>query len=100
MCVCVCVVVTGCAVMSGDSSTLSWKVVETYGQSKSSDTSQTTVAGDGGPTKIIKVCFTSNSANLGKNFKLVRCHEGMTVRVSDITVLSFSLYCIVYIPKE
>uniref|UniRef100_A0A8C7CJE1 Protein tyrosine kinase 2 beta, a n=1 Tax=Oncorhynchus kisutch TaxID=8019 RepID=A0A8C7CJE1_ONCKI len=74
--------------MSGDSSTLSWKVVETYGQSKSSDTSQTTVAGDGGPTKIIKVCFTSNSANLGKNFKLVRCHEGMTVRNIISAVLS------------
>uniref|UniRef100_A0A673Z9E4 non-specific protein-tyrosine kinase n=1 Tax=Salmo trutta TaxID=8032 RepID=A0A673Z9E4_SALTR len=70
--------------MSGDSSTLSWKVVETYGQSKSSDTSQTTVAGDGGPTKIIKVCFTSNSANLGKNFKLVRCHEGMTNIISAV----------------
>ncbi|XP_071222874.1 protein-tyrosine kinase 2-beta isoform X1 [Salvelinus alpinus] len=74
--------------MSGDSSTLSWKVVETYGQSKSSDTSQTTVAGDGGPTKIVKVCFTSNSANLGKNFKLVRCHEGMTVRNIITAVLS------------
>nr|XP_014053195.1 unnamed protein product [Salmo salar] len=74
--------------MSGDSSTLSWKVVETYGQSKSSDSSQTTVAGDGGPTKIIKVCFTSNSANLGKNFKLVRCHEGMTVRNIISAVLS------------
>ncbi|XP_064860438.1 protein-tyrosine kinase 2-beta-like [Oncorhynchus nerka] len=74
--------------MSGDSSTLSWKVVENYGQSKSSDTSQMTVAGDGGPTKIIKVCFTSNSANLGKNFKLVRCHEGMTVRNIISAVLS------------
>ncbi|KAK6306896.1 hypothetical protein J4Q44_G00220440 [Coregonus suidteri] len=48
----------------------------------------TTVAGDSGPTKIIKVCFTSNSANLGKNFKLVRCHEGMTVRDIISAVLS------------
>lgn len=31
--------------------------------------------------KIIKVCFLSNSSNLGKNFKLVRCEEGWTVKV-------------------
>lgn len=33
------------------------------------------------PVKIIKVCFLSNSSNLGKNFKLVRCEEGWTVKV-------------------
>ncbi|XP_041703217.1 protein-tyrosine kinase 2-beta isoform X2 [Coregonus clupeaformis] len=74
--------------MSGDSSTLSWRGVAPSRQSESSDTSQTTVAGDSGPTKIIKVCFTSNSANLGKNFKLVRCHDGMTVRDIISAVLS------------
>uniref|UniRef100_A0A3P8YRF8 non-specific protein-tyrosine kinase n=1 Tax=Esox lucius TaxID=8010 RepID=A0A3P8YRF8_ESOLU len=41
-----------------------------------------------GLMKIIKVCFTSNSANLGKNFKLVRCHEGMTIRGVIAAVLS------------
>ncbi|CAB1330526.1 unnamed protein product, partial [Coregonus sp. 'balchen'] len=40
--------------MSGDSSTLSWRGVAPSRQSESSDTSQTTVAGDSGPTKIIK----------------------------------------------
>uniref|UniRef100_A0A672IFV0 Protein kinase domain-containing protein n=1 Tax=Salarias fasciatus TaxID=181472 RepID=A0A672IFV0_SALFA len=30
-----------------------------------------------------KVCFLSNNSNLGKNFKLVRCEEGWTIRPSD-----------------
>ncbi|KAJ7988680.1 hypothetical protein DPEC_G00311740 [Dallia pectoralis] len=55
---------------------------------KPEDTSQVTVAGDCSLMKIIKVCFTSNSANLGKNFKLVRCHEGMTIRGVIAAVLS------------
>lgn len=40
------------------------------------------------PAKIIKVCFLSNSPNLGKNFKLVRCEEGFTVRSVLNVVLS------------
>lgn len=38
------------------------------------------------PVKIVKVCFLSNSSNLGKNFKLVRCEEGWTVRVYSTTL--------------
>ncbi|XP_005158634.1 protein-tyrosine kinase 2-beta isoform X1 [Danio rerio] len=30
--------------------------------------------------KIIKVCFISNSANLGKNFKLVKCESSWNIR--------------------
>ncbi|KAJ3584537.1 hypothetical protein NHX12_015032 [Muraenolepis orangiensis] len=30
--------------------------------------------------KIIKVCFLGQGSNLGKNFKLVRCEEGWTIR--------------------
>lgn len=40
------------------------------------------------PVKIIKVCFLSNSSNLGKNFKLVRCEEGWTIKNVIHTVLS------------
>ncbi|XP_016894460.1 protein-tyrosine kinase 2-beta-like isoform X1 [Cynoglossus semilaevis] len=40
------------------------------------------------PLKIIKVCFLSNSTNLGKNFKLVRCEEDWTVRDIINAVLS------------
>ncbi|KAG8004507.1 Protein-tyrosine kinase 2-beta [Nibea albiflora] len=52
-------------------------------QSESSDVSPTTPVPRDNifPVKIIKVCFLSNSSNLGKNFKLVRCEEGWTVRV-------------------
>ncbi|XP_034153191.1 protein-tyrosine kinase 2-beta isoform X2 [Esox lucius] len=74
--------------MSDDSRTLSWRGVAPCGKLKPEDASQATVAGEGGLMKIIKVCFTSNSANLGKNFKLVRCHEGMTIRGVIAAVLS------------
>ncbi|XP_070711842.1 protein-tyrosine kinase 2-beta-like isoform X1 [Pempheris klunzingeri] len=59
-------------------------------QSDSSDLSPTVnVARDSVfPVKIIKVCFLSNSSNLGKNFKLVRCEEGWTVRNIINVVLS------------
>uniref|UniRef100_A0A3Q0SHZ7 non-specific protein-tyrosine kinase n=1 Tax=Amphilophus citrinellus TaxID=61819 RepID=A0A3Q0SHZ7_AMPCI len=59
--------------MSGDSSTLSWRSV-----SESPDMSPTVGPHRNNifPVKIIKVCFLSNSANMGKNFKLVRCEEG------------------------
>ncbi|XP_040888167.1 protein-tyrosine kinase 2-beta-like isoform X2 [Toxotes jaculatrix] len=68
--------------MSGDTSTLSWRSMSPTGQSDSSDMSPTTTVGRNSilPVKIIKVCFHSNSSNLGKNFKLVRCEEGRTVR--------------------
>lgn len=45
------------------------------------------------PVKIIKVCFLSNSSNMGKNFKLIRCEEEWTVKVHSTvffyTLLSF-----------
>uniref|UniRef100_A0A674PM24 non-specific protein-tyrosine kinase n=1 Tax=Takifugu rubripes TaxID=31033 RepID=A0A674PM24_TAKRU len=65
--------------MSGDTSTLSWR-----GRSRSVDAPANVppATGDGTlPVKIIKVCFLSNSSNLCKNFKLVRCEEGWTVGV-------------------
>ncbi|KAM3850748.1 protein-tyrosine kinase 2-beta-like [Diretmus argenteus] len=74
--------------MSGDTSTLSWRSVSPT--SASSDVSPlTTVARDRvAPVKIIKVCFLSNSSILGKNFKLVRCEGGWTVRAVISVVLT------------
>ncbi|XP_028256707.1 protein-tyrosine kinase 2-beta-like [Parambassis ranga] len=76
--------------MSGDTSTLSWRSMSPASQSDSSDISPSaTVARENVfPVKIIKVCFLSNSSNLGKNFKLVRCEEGWTVKNIINTVLS------------
>ncbi|XP_055020013.1 protein-tyrosine kinase 2-beta-like [Boleophthalmus pectinirostris] len=90
--------------MSGDSTTLTWRSMSpTSGQSQSSVLSPTaTVPGHSEPSpqsptvtgpgvsmaKIIKVCFLSNSPNLGKNFKLVRCEEGWTVKSVLKVVLS------------
>ncbi|XP_029371938.1 protein-tyrosine kinase 2-beta-like [Echeneis naucrates] len=73
--------------MSGDTSTLSWRSMSPISRSDSSDASpvaRETVF----PVKIIKVCFLSNSSNLGKNFKLVRCEEGWTVQSIINVVLS------------
>ncbi|XP_056884192.1 protein-tyrosine kinase 2-beta-like isoform X2 [Takifugu flavidus] len=72
--------------MSGDTSTLSWR-----GRSRSVDAPANVppATGDGTPpVKIIKVCFLSNSSNLCKNFKLVRCEEGWTVGAVINVVLS------------
>nr|XP_049610556.1 protein-tyrosine kinase 2-beta isoform X5 [Syngnathus scovelli] len=76
--------------MSGDTSTLSWRSMSPTGQSKTLDMSPTAITCGSSifPVKIIKVCFLSNSFNLGKNFKLVRCDEGMTVRDVINIVLS------------
>ncbi|XP_034030024.1 protein-tyrosine kinase 2-beta-like [Thalassophryne amazonica] len=76
--------------MSGDTSTLSWRSISPTSQSDSSDVSPPATV-DRSPValmKIIKVCFLSNSSNLGKNFKLVRCEEGWTVRAIINMVLS------------
>lgn len=69
--------------MLGDTSTLSWRSMSPTGQPKTPDMSPTATIGSNSifPVKIIKVCFLSNSFNLGKNFKLVRCDEGMAVKV-------------------
>ncbi|GLD63334.1 protein-tyrosine kinase 2-beta-like protein [Lates japonicus] len=70
--------------------TLSWRSMSPISRSDSSDASPTTSVGRDSifPVKIIKVCFLSNSSNLGKNFKLVRCEEGWTVRAIINMVLS------------
>uniref|UniRef100_A0A8C1TEW5 non-specific protein-tyrosine kinase n=1 Tax=Cyprinus carpio TaxID=7962 RepID=A0A8C1TEW5_CYPCA len=60
--------------MSGDTSTLSWKP-PTPGPPLVSAENQCR-----GPVKILKVCFISNSANLGKNFKLVKCESSWNIR--------------------
>lgn len=64
-------------VMSGD--TLSWKVPSPR-QSEVEPDPELQFIGDGGATKILKVCFcTSNT--LGKNFKLVKCDSSWQIRV-------------------
>ena len=70
--------------MSGDTATLSWRNVEPTSQSQQLDPTKT-VAANNTPAKIIKVCFTSNGSILGKNFKLVRCEDGWTIRVPHPT---------------
>lgn len=64
-------------VMSGD--TLSWKVPSPK-QSGTDSAPEAQFSGDGGPTKILKVCFCTNN-NLGKNFTLVKCDNAWQVKV-------------------
>lgn len=103
----VCVCVSGCVcvesecdawVMSGDTSSLSMRSMSPTSQSDSSDLSPTAhVTRDGlFHVKIIKVCFLSNSSNLGKNFKLVRCEEGWTVRVCSFLLYSTVVFILPY----
>ncbi|XP_075940638.1 protein tyrosine kinase 2 beta, b isoform X1 [Anarhichas minor] len=69
-------------VMSGD--TLSWKVASPRQSVTSSPESQST--GDGGPVKILKVCFCTNN-NVGKNFKLVKCDSSWQIRAIIRSIL-------------
>lgn len=46
---------------------------------------------DAGSVKILKVCFISNSSNLGKNFKLVKCDSSWEIRVS-VAVLHTEIF--------
>lgn len=62
-------------VMSGD--TLAWKGASPR-QSSIDPNPETENTGDGGPVKILKVCFCTNN-NLGKNFKLVKCDSSWKV---------------------
>ncbi|CAL8312969.1 unnamed protein product [Lota lota] len=64
--------------MSGDTRTLSWKV-PSPGANHSPISPETSFKGDGGPVKILKVCFSTNN-NLGKNFKLVKCDASWQIR--------------------
>ncbi|XP_077591723.1 protein tyrosine kinase 2 beta, b [Stigmatopora nigra] len=68
-------------VMSGD--TLSWRAPS---PSSGDDSRHSSEAGDGGPVKILKVCFCTNN-NLGKNFKLVKCDGSWQIRAIIRSIL-------------
>ncbi|XP_034053590.1 protein tyrosine kinase 2 beta, b isoform X6 [Gymnodraco acuticeps] len=70
-------------VMSGE--TLSWKVPSPRPTSAESNPDSLT-AGEGGPIKILKVCFCTNN-NLGKNFKLVKCDSSWQIRAIIRSIL-------------
>uniref|UniRef100_A0AAQ4RBY7 non-specific protein-tyrosine kinase n=1 Tax=Gasterosteus aculeatus aculeatus TaxID=481459 RepID=A0AAQ4RBY7_GASAC len=70
-------------VMSGD--TLSWKVPSPR-KSSSGSSHESAFTGDGGPVKILKVCFCTNN-NLGKNFKLVKCDSSWQIRAIIRSIL-------------
>ncbi|XP_061841137.1 protein-tyrosine kinase 2-beta-like isoform X1 [Nerophis lumbriciformis] len=80
--------------MSGDTSTLFWRSMSSTGQLEIPTMSPQATVGVSSilPAKIIKVCFLSNSFNHGKNFKLVRCDEGMTIR--DVISIVLSSGCV------
>uniref|UniRef100_A0A8D3BP39 non-specific protein-tyrosine kinase n=1 Tax=Scophthalmus maximus TaxID=52904 RepID=A0A8D3BP39_SCOMX len=69
--------------MSGD--TLSWKVASPR-QSGGESSPESHFTGDGGPIKILKVCFCTNN-NLGKNFKLVKCDSSWQIRAIIRSIL-------------
>nr|XP_061806393.1 protein-tyrosine kinase 2-beta-like [Nerophis lumbriciformis] len=72
-------------VMSGD--TLSWKAPSPrQSSSERGADSRSSSAGDGGPIKILKVCFCTNN-NLGKNFKLVKCDSSWQIRAIIRSIL-------------
>lgn len=66
--------------MSGDSSTLSWRPASGEPQQNCKDRTESH-SGNAGTVKILKVCFISNSFNLGKNFKLVKCDSSWEIKV-------------------
>ncbi|XP_056150911.1 protein tyrosine kinase 2 beta, b [Lampris incognitus] len=72
-------------VMSGDTSTLSWKV-PSPSLSGPETSPKVDFTGDGGPVKILKVCF-STSNNLSKNFKLVKCDGSWQIRAIIQSIL-------------
>ncbi|XP_052436616.1 protein-tyrosine kinase 2-beta [Carassius gibelio] len=63
--------------MSGDTSTLSWKPPPPSPPHAHTSAVENKCTG---PVKILKVCFISNSANLGKTFKLVKCESSWNIR--------------------
>uniref|UniRef100_A0A665UT00 non-specific protein-tyrosine kinase n=1 Tax=Echeneis naucrates TaxID=173247 RepID=A0A665UT00_ECHNA len=70
-------------VMSGD--TLAWKVPSPR-ESDIEPSNKSHTAGEGGPVKILKVCFCTNN-NLGKNFKLVKCDSSWQIRAIIRSIL-------------
>ncbi|XP_016886337.1 protein tyrosine kinase 2 beta, b isoform X1 [Cynoglossus semilaevis] len=70
-------------VMLGD--TMTWKV-PCPKESEPEPSPESLFTGDGGPTKILKVCFCTNN-NLGKNFKLVKCDSSWQIRAIIRSIL-------------
>ncbi|XP_013874916.1 protein tyrosine kinase 2 beta, b isoform X1 [Austrofundulus limnaeus] len=71
-------------VMSGD--TLAWKVPAPK-QSDPEPSTEAQLPGEGGPVKILKVCFCINN-NLGKNFKLVKCDSSWKIKAIIHSILA------------
>uniref|UniRef100_A0A8B9KWF4 non-specific protein-tyrosine kinase n=1 Tax=Astyanax mexicanus TaxID=7994 RepID=A0A8B9KWF4_ASTMX len=69
--------------MSGDTTTLSWKVPTPGSEGPKSPVFG--LSGEGGPVKILKVCFCSTN-NL-KNFKLVKCDSSWQIRAIIQSIL-------------
>ncbi|XP_039605461.1 protein-tyrosine kinase 2-beta isoform X1 [Polypterus senegalus] len=68
--------------MAGVASTPGWSKVD-FGRGLDDfpeKPSDVFIPGDRGDVKILKVCFISNSFNLGKNFKLVKCDSSWEIR--------------------
>ncbi|XP_054875964.1 protein tyrosine kinase 2 beta, b isoform X1 [Poeciliopsis prolifica] len=70
-------------VMSGD--TLAWKGASPR-QSSRDPSPDNEITGEGGPVKILKVCFCTNN-NLGKNFKLVKCDSSWKIQAIIRSIL-------------
>ncbi|XP_027896100.1 protein tyrosine kinase 2 beta, b isoform X2 [Xiphophorus couchianus] len=70
-------------VMSGD--TLAWKGASPR-QSSRDPSPENEITGEGGPVKILKVCFCTNN-NLGKNFKLVKCDGSWKIQAIIRSIL-------------
>uniref|UniRef100_A0A6Q2YJ28 non-specific protein-tyrosine kinase n=1 Tax=Esox lucius TaxID=8010 RepID=A0A6Q2YJ28_ESOLU len=71
-------------VMQGDTSTLSWRVPS---PGHNNDPQKSPFSGEGGPTKILKVCFSTNNTQ-GKNFKLVKCDSSWKIRAIVQSILN------------
>uniref|UniRef100_A0A3Q3SJP4 non-specific protein-tyrosine kinase n=1 Tax=Mastacembelus armatus TaxID=205130 RepID=A0A3Q3SJP4_9TELE len=71
-------------VMSGE--TLSWKVPSPK-QTGAESNAESQFIGNGGPIKILKVCFCTHN-NLGKNFKLVKCDSSWQIRAIIRSILA------------
>ncbi|XP_058235331.1 protein tyrosine kinase 2 beta, b isoform X3 [Hemibagrus wyckioides] len=69
--------------MAGDTNTLSWKLPSPDFNGPKSPVFA--LAGEGGPVKILKVCFSSSN-NL-KNFKLVKCDSSWKIRAIIQSIL-------------
>ncbi|CAB1339770.1 unnamed protein product [Coregonus sp. 'balchen'] len=71
-------------VMQGDTTTLSWRLPS---PGHNNGPQQSPFSEEGGPTKILKVCFSTNNT-LGKNFKLVKCDSSWQIRAIVQSILT------------